>query len=256
MTKIQYASDLHLEFSDNWNYLKRHPIVSVGDILVLAGDTCYLGDERFVAHPFWDWAADHFERVIVCPGNHEFYNYFDLTSLNDGEILTIRPNIQYYYNDVIHNGDTDIIVSPLWSHIKKEDAYATEHGVSDFFRIIYGDHLLTSIDFNYEHERCLGFIKNAVSQSKARTKIVVTHHVPSFQLMSKEFAGSRINGAFTVELANYICNSGIDYWIYGHSHRNIESTIGKTFCTCNQLGYVGHGENVNFQPDKLISTTD
>ena len=42
--KIQYASDLHLEFSDNWSYLKKNPIKVVGDILVLARDIGYLGD--------------------------------------------------------------------------------------------------------------------------------------------------------------------------------------------------------------------
>lgn len=252
MTKIQYASDLHLEFADNWNYLKAHPLVPIGDILVLAGDSCYFGDERYVAHPFWDWAADHFEQVIVCPGNHEFYNYFDLTSLKDGQIISIRPNIHYYNNSVVNLGDMDIIVSTLWSHIDKKDAYITQRGVADFYRIIYGNHLLTVNDFNQEHEHCLKFIKNAVAMSKARTKIVITHHVPSFQLMSREFIGSRINGAFTVELADYIAQSNIDYWIYGHSHRNIERRIGKTLCTCNQLGYVRYSENVDFQPNKAI----
>ncbi len=53
--KIQYASDLHLEFHENSRWLKDNPLLPVGDILVLAGDIGYLGDENYNRHPFWDW---------------------------------------------------------------------------------------------------------------------------------------------------------------------------------------------------------
>ena len=109
--KIQYASDLHLEFADNWRYLKENPLQVTGDILVLAGDIGYLGDENYSKHPFWDWASENYQQVIVCMGNHEFYKYYDIANLNDGFCLEIRPNVHSYYNAVVHVEDIDFIVT-------------------------------------------------------------------------------------------------------------------------------------------------
>lgn len=241
--RIQFASDLHLELSENSRYLKEHPLPVTGDVLLLAGDTIYLEQEHLMKHPFWQWAGDNYEQVIAIPGNHEFYAYYDLASLSENDQWTLFPNVKIYHNTVVQIGDIDIVASTLWAHIDIKDAFNTEQYVSDFHRIMYGDNLLTSADFNREHERCLKFVKHAVSNSDARCKIVLTHHVPTGLCTAFEFQGSLINGAFTVELGDYIDESGIDYWIYGHSHRNIEAQIGDTRILSNQLGYVAHGEH-------------
>ena len=91
-----------------------------------------------------------------------------------------------------------------------------------------------------------------MSGSKAKDIIVATHHVPSFGLMADEFRDSSINGAFTVELGDYMADSRINYWIYGHSHRNIDRTIGNTRCVSNQLGYVFQDEHQSFRRDAVI----
>ena len=40
LMKIQYFSDLHLEFEDNLNWIDNNAIERVGDILIIAGDLC------------------------------------------------------------------------------------------------------------------------------------------------------------------------------------------------------------------------
>lgn len=254
MVKIQYASDLHLEFAENGSYIKHNPIKVVGDFLVLAGDIGYIGDDNFTKHPFWNWAADNYEQVFVIPGNHEFYKMFNIDTLYNGWQMEIRTNIRCHYNAAIHvSNKIDLIASTLWSHIKQQDAFQTELCVSDFRRIKQqGNEPLTWSRFNEEHHRCFQFIKKSVSESLAEHIIVATHHVPSFEMLASEFKGSPLNGAFTSELGSYIAESSIEYWIYGHSHRNIDKVIGKTQCLTNQLGYVVHNEQVTFCPDKCI----
>ena len=167
--------------------------------------------------------------------------------------MDIRANVKAYYNSVISlDGETDLIASTLWSHIPPSEAYFTEHGVADFRVIRDGDHRLSWNRFNDEHNKCVEFIRKSIERSKVRTKIVVTHHVPSFDLMADEFKGSLINGAFTSDLNGLMESLPIDYWIYGHSHRNIDREIGGVKCVSNQLGYVFSNEHGDFKRDKII----
>ena len=205
-------------------------------------------------HPFWQWASDYFERVIAIPGNHEYYAFYDLATVASPRRWELFPNVHICSNTVEHlSNDFDIICSTLWAHIDLADAYYTEHYVSDFHRILYHDERLTAAHFNREHERCVAFIKEAVATSKAKTKIVLTHHVPSPLVMSEEFAGSRINSAFVADLTDYIKHSDIDYWIFGHSHRTLCNQIGHTQVLSNQLGYVVRDEHLlGFDPSRCI----
>lgn len=137
MMKIQFASDLHLEFGENSKWLKSNPLKAEGDILILVGDIGYLGDANYMTHPFWDWASENFKQVIVVLGNHELYKYFDINELHEGWELEVRPNVKVHYNSVIHLApDTDLILSTLWAFIHPLEEYLTERCVSDFKRTI------------------------------------------------------------------------------------------------------------------------
>lgn len=252
--KIQYASDLHLEFKENANWLKENPLIPVGDVLLLAGDIGYLDTNLYSTHSFWDWAADNFQQVFVIPGNHELYNGFDINQLKNGWTQSIRKNINVYYNCVIPlTSQTDLIMSTLWSHVPVDNEVVTENCVMDFRNIKDGKLGLSVKRFNEEHNHCMNFIKNSVKKSSAENIVIATHHLPSYDLVPDEFKDSLIGGAFASEHKRFIGKSRINHWLYGHSHRNVNETIGKTKCFSNQLGYVFNGEHKTFNRSAVIS---
>lgn len=60
------------------------PLTVSGEILILAGDIGYIGDENYSKHSFGDWASENYKQVIVIQGNHEFCKMFDIDQLYNG----------------------------------------------------------------------------------------------------------------------------------------------------------------------------
>ena len=251
--KIQFASDIHLELSENSRFIKSEPFEVTGDILVVAGDTTYLNNPSLARLPFFIWAAKNYQEVLLVPGNHEFYGNGDVLAYGDSWSRKILPNVHYYQNQVVRIDNVDFILSALWSHIRPEDEYFVHRGMNDFRQILYNGRRFTPAEFNAEHEKCLDFIKRSVAESTAERIVVVTHHLPTMAVVAPEHKGNLLNSAFATELGDFIADSRIDAWIFGHSHANIDAAIGNTRVVCNQLGYVYYREHLaGFDGGKFI----
>jgi predicted phosphohydrolase len=252
--KIQYMSDLHLEFFENWLYVDEEKIPVTGDILVIAGDTCYIGEAAKSRKDFWEWASKYYRQTLIVPGNHEFYDNSDVMERGDSWQWEMCENVSYYYNKVVRIDDVDFVLTTLWSKIPDQYMFAVSRGLNDFYKIMYDGRRLTTDDFNAEHEKCLKFVKQAVEKSTAKHIVVVTHHLPTLTVVAPQHKNSPLNGAFATELGSFIADSRIDTWIYGHSHTNIDTVIGETKIICNQLGYVHCNEHLlnAFVPGKMI----
>ncbi len=248
--KIQYCSDLHLEFKANRNYLVQHPLQPVGDILLLAGDILplILSAQK---NDFLDYVSDHFEEVFWIAGNHEYYK-FDLGKINAPFMEKMRSNVYLVNNKVVTRGEVHIICSTLWSHIRPENEVLIQQSLTDFSVIDMNGKPFRPADFNQLHQDCLAFITGALQMQTAGTRIVLSHHVPTLQYYPSWYK-SPLTDAFAIELTDFIIEQEPDFWIFGHHHTNVKPfQIGKTWMLTNQLGYVQQGACRHYKSDALI----
>ena len=116
--KIQYASDLHMEYPANRDFVAAGCLTVAGDVLVLAGDIAYL-EETDKFNDFWDWCAQNYRHTFIVPGNHEYYAWSDLNDYHPVKKM-LRDNVGYYNNVVETFDGVDFIFSTLWSEIAPE----------------------------------------------------------------------------------------------------------------------------------------
>ena len=258
--KIQYASDLHIEFQANRAWLFRLGLQPVVDILVLAGDIAYLGDKQLMHNEYFDWLSDNYEQVLIVPGNHEYYGGFELRdTLTDFE-YKVRDNVRYLNNKSIVIGYTELFFTTLWSKVPNAYIADIQNGMMDTQLICYKNALLFAGEYNELYNICAGWLKDAVESSMARHKVVVTHHCPTMNPAFNGHPGSRLNCGFLVDMDGFIIgHPDIDYWIFGHTHYNGNAsvagkglTIGKTRLLTNQLGYICNDEHKGFVPTAII----
>lgn len=249
--KLQYCSDLHLEFPTNKEFLKRHPLQPEGDVLVLAGDIVPFSvmDKH---RDFFTYVSDHFETTFWLPGNHEYY-HFDIAEKSGVLHEKIRKNVFLVNNMSVIQGNTKLVFSTLWSKISQGNQWHIERNMNDFRMIKHNGFRFSSESYNNLHAESLSFIQQELKTEAEKNVAVVTHHCPTFLNYPEKYKGDALNEAFAVELFDWIENSNIAFWIYGHHHSNVpEFSIGMTKMLTNQLGYVQQGEHGRFEPNKWI----
>ncbi len=249
--RVQYCSDLHLEFEQNSKYFTTHPLNVSGDILILAGDVVPLHDE-FLSNSFFSFVSKNYKQVFWVPGNHEYY-YKNISDYSMSFNIQFLGNINIVNNIDFQYEGIRFIFSTLWSRISRENEKNIEQSVSDFECITINDKKFKTFDFNKLHNESICFIKQSLYGNKNKT-VVVTHHLPSALCNSPAHNTSPIKEAFCIDLTDYIEECNANFWIYGHSHFNQKPLfIGNTIMLTNQLGYVHLNEYGLFKQNAYFS---
>lgn len=263
--KLQYCSDLHLEFKENEDFIKTHPLQPVGDVLILAGDIVpfvHINKHK----DFFDYVSDNFKRVYWIPGNHEYYgnvlncDLYDLMIDYDSCLSVykkIRENVFLVNNQVVKLGNIKFLFTSLWTKISLTNQWYIHQHLNDFHQIKFNGKTFTPEDYNKFHMVSREFLTKALLEKDDCKTVVITHHVPTLMNYPEEYKRSTLNEAFAVELYDFIDNSSINYWIYGHHHINTQDfKIGNTWLLTNQLGYMKYNENEEFNPERHVIIGD
>ena len=249
---IQYASDLHLEFEENSDYLKANPLEVAGDILILAGDTIYFGEKMHEADWFFDWCSASFKQTYLIPGNHEYYGGFPIENTVTDFELKVRDNVTYLNNRSIIIGSAELFFTTLWTRIPPEESYTIEKIMRDCHYGRFNGRSFRSRAWNSLHRTCTEWLSSALAASNATHKIVVTHHCPHRDERGAAYQGKMAEKAYMTDMHPLMEGSGIEYWIHGHIHLQLESAVDGIKVISNPLGYVDDGENSDFKTNATI----
>jgi UDP-2,3-diacylglucosamine pyrophosphatase LpxH len=179
--------------------------------------------------------AENTPRVIYVPGNHEYYGQ-DMVAF-DLEILrrTRGTNIEFLNPGAIVIGDVTFIGAALWTNFRGDPfkAQLCARMISDFSLIKkFGTGKCAKLN-----ETHTAYIKDKVAATEGK-KVVVTHFLPAVECIDAQYANEgTINTYFANDMKKWIYGLENTTWIHGHTHANVDITLGMTRIIANPYGY-------------------
>ena len=252
--KVKYISDLHLgrEYSNLLvlKYIQEHP-TDDADVLVIAGDLCpILRLKNFascddVLFKFINWCHNNFQKTIIVPGNHEFYDGSELSEFSvHGYRHELTDKVIIANNSTEMIGDEVFFVcSTMWSNVSEQNIPYVNSYMNDTRLIRWHGEKFSADRFQCVHAECRDSIVRDLTNLRRMGVpsckiVVVTHHCPSALCENPIHKGGRLTTAFIADdMHDIISEFSPAYWIYGHTHYNKDIDLCDTHIVSNQMGY-------------------
>ena len=227
--KIRLLSDLHFEFYRN-HALFNGP---EADVLVIAGDLAVGAQACAEA---LNCAAEHYPNVVYVQGNHECYERISLQDFDKQLRPLIKPNVHFLSPGYVKINDVIFIGACLWTNFRKDRVakLVCANKINDF-RLIKG---FDTDACAMQHTKEIVFIKEAYEKLPGK-KVIVTHFLPAVECISEQYQGpDLINYYFANDYGDYISDlKDVPYWLFGHTHDNVNIAIGDVNLIANPYGY-------------------
>lgn len=235
MSLVRVFSDLHLEFGiDVIKKCANLCSANKTKYTILAGDITNFKKRETILTRVVSELKPHTDHIIYVLGNHEYYepgnkNISEIKSeykkLCDNLGISLLENSSLETDDFVFYGATMWTKPSIGAFLGMNDKYSFKNHqeVID----IHEESVFQLSKFLAEH-KCI---------QNTKPLIVITHHLPSFKLIDKEYECYKdLNTGFASEL-DHLIRDPVKYWIYGHTHKPIDTTINGVRLLCNPHGY-------------------
>ena len=260
--RIQYASDLHLELYDKSAF---QPMLRpVAPLLALAGD---IGrPDKRTYRDFLQYCSRNWRNVFVVAGNHELYNSRHVGNwrhMSDGSVETAQQRLtacdaiagEFHNVHFLNRGRIDcdgvaVLGCTLWTDLSQGGATEAGQMMNDYRLIAIpgpqGKPVPVTPGITSEwHLLDYMWLKREIAacEEEGRPAIVITHHLPTYDLISSQYRDHPLNPAFASHTDDLI-RSPVRAWIAGHTHCGTHRTWrhedgSVTLGVVNPRGYPG-----------------
>jgi predicted phosphodiesterase len=273
MNKIQYVSDIHLEFRRT---AKASELIKpVAPILALLGDSCCLASEEDFAifEIFIKDVREKFELILIIPGNHEYYYTPDAGAKKQpptwkNTIQGTKQRLQAFCDKdpklrlldkkairlTIGKSKFMIVGTTLWSYIPKSRREELKTLMNDYNHIYTtatqdGKQIIRNItptDVTRYHLQSRRFLEAAIQQAlkEKNTIVILTHHMPYIKDEASHHPG------YSTDMSSLI-RPNVAAWLYGHTHEQDRTRKNGVLYLSNPKGY--QYQRTGFQEDRYLT---
>jgi|GEM_PF-455632 len=265
--KIDILSDTHF---DNYFYGKytNYDVINFysqiidfnncGDILVIAGD---IGHNNSQNIKILKLLKQYYKNIICVLGNHDYYllgkenksqfkDSFERVE-NMRELINSQDGMYCLNGDIIELDGIKFGGCDGWYN---DGYFERQYPAEAFSRKstnVMWRNIMNDANFIYGVENfddIFQIERPKIEKVFKECDVMITHINPSAknEHINIRFQNNPSNVFFCFEGEKYLKNGNMKYWIFGHTHEELEYIEHNVHCICNPLGYFNESGNGKF----------
>jgi Icc-related predicted phosphoesterase len=271
--RVQLLSDIHAEMGSQAEPLPA-AVDASADLILIPGDTAHAPDAVDVACRMFPGTVP----IVLLAGNHEHYQtgmtipagLAVMRAAAAAESATRGRQVYVLENETllltIRGVSVRLAGCTMWSDYALlgnplRDMAKVVRSLNDY-RLITG---LGGAGHFFSSDECLSmfaasraFLSAVLAEPHDGPTIILTHHLPSFRSVARQYKKDPVSAGFASDLDDLI-SMGAALWVHGHTHVSCTwRDQGGTFVVCNPAGYARGRkgaailENAKFDPKLII----